>query len=102
MPPYRCLNVHTYLFVEDRVVTISSKTSESRVYRWIPLTSGLKEPAESWISGRKRSLRCDVRLTSPWTVDGGPPSGEPGHPGSPNEGLEGGCPERRPPAQFEV
>ena len=29
-----------------------------------------KEPAESLISGRKRSLRHDVRLTSPWTIDG--------------------------------
>ena len=59
--------------VEDRVVTISSQTSESRVYRRIPQTLGLKEPAKSWISGRKRSLRFDVRLTSldDWR---GPPS----------------------------
>ena len=40
------------------------------MYRWIPLTSGIKEPAEPWISGRKLSLRYDVRLTSPWTIDG--------------------------------
>ena len=32
----------------------------------------------------------------------GPPSGEPGHTGSPNEGLEGGCLAHRPPAQFET
>ena len=61
------------------------------MHQWIPLTSGLKEPAESWISGRKRSLRYDVRLISPQTIDVDLPSGEPGHSRSPNEGLEGGC-----------
>ena len=68
------------------------------MYRWIPLASGLKEPTESWISGRKLSLRYGVRLTFHWTIDG---VLHLGNPVSPNEGLEGGCLERRPPAPFE-
>ena len=55
--------------------------------RWIPLTQGLKEPAESWISGRKRSLRYDVRLTSPWTIDGVLHLGNPVAPGPRTKAL---------------
>ena len=60
---------------------------ESRMHRFTPLTSGLKEPAESWISGRKRSLRYDVRLTSPWTIDGVLHLGNPVTPGPRTKAL---------------
>ena len=57
------------------------------MYRWVPLTSALKEPAESWISGRKRSLRYDVSLTSPWTIDGVLHLGNPVTPGPRTKAL---------------
>ena len=46
-------------------------------------------------------LRFDVRLTSPWTIDGVLHLGN-RYTGSPNEGLEDGCLEHRPPAQFDM